>query len=79
LLNDILSAVSVVKKDSTANKKSGFFGLSGTFSHILLYETNSRSYKDGYPGSGFYRDTLISNTRTNDSIYSRTIKKYAEI
>jgi hypothetical protein len=64
----------VVKKDTTAHKKSGFFGLSGTFSHIFVYETNGRSYKDAYPGSGFYSNILISNTNTYDSIYSRTIK-----
>jgi len=71
-----LASNSVVKTDSTSHKRSGFFGLSGTFSHILVIESNKRSYKDAYPLSGFY-DTAkinISKTVTNDSLFSRSIK-----
>ena len=64
----------VVKKDSTSHKRSGFFGLSGTFSHIFIYESNARTYKDANPTSGFYDTIFITKTVTSDSIYSRTIK-----
>jgi hypothetical protein len=64
----------VVKKDSTSHKRSGFFGLSGTFSHIFIYESNARTYKDADPTSGFYDTIFITKTVTSDSIYSRTIK-----
>jgi hypothetical protein len=65
---------SVAKTDSVAKKKSGFFGLSGTFSHIFLLESNKRTYSDAYPESGFYDTTFISNKVTFDSLYSRSIK-----
>ena len=66
----------VIKNDSTSHKRSGFFGLSGTFSHIFFIESNGRTYKDAYPLSGFY-DTAsiyISKRLTSDSLYSRSIK-----
>jgi hypothetical protein len=65
---------SAAKTDSVAKKKSGFFGLSGTFSHIFLLESNKRTYSDAYPESGFYDTTFISNKVTFDSLYSRSIK-----
>ena len=64
----------VVKKDSTSHKRSGFFGLSGTFSHIFMFENNARTYKDADPTSGFYENIFITKTITSDSVYSRTIK-----
>ena len=64
----------VIKKDSTSKKRSGFFGLSGTFSHIFTLETNAKRYKDNYPNSGFYDTILITHTMTSDSAYSRIIK-----
>ena len=64
----------VVKKDSTSYKRSGFFGLSGTFSHIFMFENNARTYKDADPTSGFYDNIFITKTVTSDSVYSRTIK-----
>jgi hypothetical protein len=64
----------VVKKDSTSHKRSGFFGLSGTFSHIFMFENNARTYKDADPTSGFYENIFITKTVTSDSVYSRTIK-----
>jgi hypothetical protein len=60
--------------DSVPGKKSGFFGLSGTFSHIFLIETNKKSYSDSYPISGVYDSIYISSTSTFDSLYSRSIK-----
>jgi hypothetical protein len=60
--------------DSTDKKRTGFFGLSGTFSHILLLESNKRTYSDNYPGSGFYDTTYISTSVTFDSLYARSIK-----
>ena len=71
-----ISSNPVVKSDTTPHKRSGFFGLSGTFSHIFVIESNKRSYKDAYPLSLFY-DTAkinISRTVTNDSLFSRSIK-----
>jgi hypothetical protein len=63
-----------VKHDSIPQKRSGFFGLSGTFSHILLLENNKRTYSDEYPTSGFYDTTFISDKLTFDSLYSKSIK-----
>jgi hypothetical protein len=64
----------VGKSDSVPQKRSGFFGLSGTFSHIFILESNKRIYSDGYPVSGFYDSVFISKTVTFDSLYSRSIK-----
>jgi hypothetical protein len=69
-----IRAGSVINSDSIQKRRSGFFGLSGTFSHILTIESNRRSYSDAYPGSGFYDSTFISKTVTFDSLSSRTIK-----
>jgi len=60
--------------DSTDSMKQGFRGLSGTFSHILILESNRRSYSDGYPGAGFYDTTFINSSVTFDSLYSGSIK-----
>ena len=62
------------KTDSTAGKKSGFLGLSGTFSHIFTWENNRRTYSDKYPGSGFYDTIFINKDVTFDSLYSRSVK-----
>jgi hypothetical protein len=62
--------------DSLAQKRSGFLGLSGTFSHIFMIESNARTHSDAYPLSGFY-DTahiLISKTITFDTLYARSMK-----
>jgi len=64
----------VARKDSASQKRSGFLGLSGTFSHILTLESNQRTYSDAYPASGFYDTAFISNTVTFDSLYSRSLK-----
>lgn len=64
----------VNKTDSVQSKKSGFLGLSGTFSHVLVFETNKRIYSDSYPKSGFYDTTYISLKLTYDSLYFRSIK-----
>lgn len=63
-----------IRNDSTPNIKSGFFGLTGTFSHILTIDRDWRTYQDAYPISGYYRDIFISLTSTRDSVYSRSIK-----
>jgi hypothetical protein len=65
---------SLNKTDSTDQRKSGFFGLHGTFSHMLTMETNSRTYSDLYPESGFYDTILITRNNTFDSLASRSIK-----
>jgi Putative porin len=69
-----ISSNPVVKNDSTSHKRSGFFGLSGTFSHIFILERNIRRYQDAFPNSGFYDTVFITKDITFDSIYSRTIK-----
>jgi len=68
------SSDSKSRSDSTSQKRSGFFGLSGTFSHIFNLESNKRSYSDSYPESGFYYTTLIDTTVTFDSLYARSMK-----
>jgi hypothetical protein len=62
------------KSDSTKQKPKGFLGLSGTFSHIFIWEKNSRSYTDYYPESGFYDSIYINTLQTYDSLYSRSLK-----
>ena len=69
-----LNGKPIGKSDSISQKRSGFFGLSGTFSHIFILENNKRTYSDGYPESGFYDSVFISKTVTFDSLYSRSIK-----
>jgi hypothetical protein len=61
-------------QDSTGKKKSGFFGLSGTFSHILLLESDKRTYSDNAPGSGFYNSIFVNSSATFDSLFFRSIK-----
>ncbi|MCE5345485.1 MAG: putative porin [Bacteroidales bacterium] len=62
------------KTDSSAHKRSGFLGLSGTFSHIFALETNGRTYSDNSAKSGFYDTTFISTKITSDSLYARNLK-----
>jgi hypothetical protein len=64
----------VSKDDSIPQKRSGFFGLSGTFSHIFLLESNHRTYADSDPSTGFYDTALINSGITFDSLSSRSIK-----
>ncbi len=63
-----------VPGDSTAGKKAGFFGLSGTFSHIFILDNNKRTYSDQSPNSGFYDSIYINDIQTFDSLFSRSIK-----
>lgn len=49
-------------------------GLNGTFSHILTWESNKRTYTDNRPLSGFYDSVYINNALTHDSIFSRVLK-----
>lgn len=60
--------------DSVVKKRSGFFGLTGTLSHILLLDGNRRTYSDESPGSGFYDTIFINEDITFDSLYSRSVK-----
>jgi hypothetical protein len=62
------------KKDSTSKEKQGFFGLSGTFSHILTLETNKRTYSDQDPNTSFYDTLFVTQSPVFDSLYSRYIK-----
>jgi hypothetical protein len=63
-----------VTVDSTGKKSSGFLGLSGTFSHIMTWETNKRTYSDNDPMSGFYHAIYINTNATFDSLYARSLK-----
>ena len=63
-----------VTVDSTGKKSSGFLGLSGTFSHIMTWETNKRTYSDNDPMSGFYHTIYINTNATFDSLYARSLK-----
>jgi hypothetical protein len=65
----------VAKKDSASQQRQGFFGLSGTFSHVFALETNKRTYSDQNPVSSFY-DTLFVNPAVPvlDSLSSRYLK-----
>jgi hypothetical protein len=69
-----LSSNPVEKKDSASHKRSGFFGLSGTFSHIFILESNGRNYSDNYPRSGLYDTIFVSDSITYDSLYSSSMK-----
>ncbi len=60
--------------DSGNIKKQGFFGLSGTFSHIFIIDNNKRTYSDNSPGVGFYDSIYINNDLTFDSLSARGIK-----
>jgi hypothetical protein len=62
------------KKDKNSHTSSGFLGLSGTFSHLLILEDNTRKYQDSNPNSGFYDNVLVDDVSTYDSIYSKSIK-----
>jgi hypothetical protein len=65
---------SVNSSDTVKKIRSGFLGLTGTFSHILTIESDKRTYSDSKPLSGFYSDALISSSSTFDSINARSIK-----
>ncbi len=58
--------------DSLPAKKHGL-NLSGTFSHLLQYQSSSRTYTDEEPRSGFYDTTYIDPSRTYDSAYYRNL------
>jgi hypothetical protein len=60
--------------DSSLGTAKEFSGLRGTFSHILTWETNKRTYTDDYPASGLYDTVYIDNEATFDSLYSRQLK-----
>ncbi len=60
--------------DSSSQVKGGLRGLSGTFSHILILESNRRSYSDNYPVSGFYDTIFINDKITFDSLYMGSVK-----
>ena len=65
----------VAKNDTTSHKKSGLFGLSGTFSHIFIYETNARTYKDNNPVTPLYDSIfLVTPITTRDTLNARSFK-----
>jgi hypothetical protein len=64
----------VAKIDTIPQKKTGLFGLSGTFSYILQIDNSRRSYYDAYPSSGFYDTIYMSTTNTYDTLRLSIIK-----
>ncbi len=62
------------KPDSVKGRQTGFLGLSGTFSHILIWENNRRTYSDNDARSGFYPINLIDTIATFDSLFVRSLK-----
>lgn len=64
----------LASSDTARKAGKGFFGLSGTFSHIFTLETNRRVYSDSYPSGGFYDSVYISKTATFDSLSMRVIR-----
>ena len=58
----------------TVQKVQKKFRINGTFSHILLMETNKKYYIDYFPKSGFYDTIYINKTLTFDSLSSKSIK-----
>jgi hypothetical protein len=62
------------KQDTTGKQRKGFLGLSGTFSHILVYDKNKKTYSDNFPGSGFYDSIYVDPDMTFDSLFARSIK-----
>jgi hypothetical protein len=60
--------------DSGSVQKKGFLGLSGTFTHAFVWETNKRSYSDNDPMSGFYSNIFADSTATFDSLSSRSLE-----
>jgi hypothetical protein len=60
--------------DTSRTRKKGIPALSGTFSHILTWENNRRTYSDDNPGSGFYDSIYIGSSGTFDSLYFRNLK-----
>jgi hypothetical protein len=69
-----IGGVQVEKKDSGQIVRKGFPGLSGTFSHILIFDKTKKTYSDDFPGSGFYDSIYINPDVTFDSLFSRSIK-----
>ncbi len=63
-----------VKTDTLTGKSSGYTGLTGTFSHILVIDNSRRRYTDNDPGSGFYDSIFINRSETSDSLSSRSVK-----
>lgn len=59
---------------SSAEKKGGLFRMNGTFSHILILESDRKFYTDNYPLSGFNKSVYIDSTATFDSLSFGAIK-----
>lgn len=66
-----------VKTDSTTGKPvPSKFRMNGTFTHIMVLETNRKFYTDNSPMVGFYDTSkiYISKTATFDSLSARSFK-----
>jgi hypothetical protein len=70
-INKKPSLISDSLKNTDAKRK---FRVDGTFSHILAWEVNRRTYTDNAPKSGFYDTTYINRTITDDSLSSGSFK-----
>lgn len=61
-------------KDTSNAASRKPFRLSGTFSHIFVFDVNKRTYSDDLPESGFYDSIYISKSKTFDSLYQRCFR-----
>jgi len=64
----------IAPADSLVQNEKPSFRLSGTFSHIVVLETNKRTYSDNSPESGYYDTVFINKSVTFDSLYSHSLK-----
>ncbi len=60
-------------KDTSTKKTAVSGGLSGTFSHIFILESDKSTYSDNRPASGFYDSIYIRKSNTYDSLSARSI------
>jgi hypothetical protein len=67
-----IGAGSTTSKDTAKTEGSKPFRMSGTFSHIFVYDVNKRTYSDNSPTSGFYDTTYISRIKPVDSLNQKS-------
>jgi hypothetical protein len=60
--------------DTLKQKEFKPFGVSGTFSHIFIWENNRKDYSDNSARSGFYDTAYINQDITFDSLSQRSFK-----
>jgi hypothetical protein len=66
--------ISAQADSAIADSERKKFRMSGTFSHIFMFDRTRRDYSDSYPGSGFYDTTYISDLVTFDTLSFRNLR-----